>query len=273
MIPPKISVITPSFNQGKYLEETIISVINQNYPNLEYIIIDGGSTDNSVEIIRKYENYLTYWVSEKDNGQSNAINKGFKKSTGEIICWLNSDDIFTKNALFEIVKYFEKNEGIDVVNGNLVLINEHSNIISSYFMITPKKWYAKHGIYYVAQPAMFWKRKVLDKVGLLREDFHASMDRDFLIRIMQNNFSIGHLKKNIAGFRMHEASKSSAGSRSKDYLRDLKELRKLYGSEYGGSPKKIFKFIYRLEKLIKGVYFNKWIFTIRWKGKCVKDLD
>lgn len=273
MTTPKISVITPSFNQGKYLEETILSVINQNYPNLEYIIIDGGSTDNSLEIIKKYERHLAYWVSEKDAGQSDAINKGFKRSTGEIICWLNSDDILIKNAFREIVKYFDDNSTMDVVNGYLLMINEHSNILSNHFILAPKKWYARRGIYYVAQPSMFWRRRVLDRVGLLREDFHASMDKDFLIRILQNDFNVGHLKKIIAGFRMHATSKSSAGWKNTDYLRDIRELKKLYGNGYGGRPKPFFQIIYGLEKLIKGVYFKKWLFTMKWKGKGVHELD
>jgi glycosyltransferase involved in cell wall biosynthesis len=108
MYYPKISIVIPSYNQGKYLEETILSVINQNYPNLEYVIIDDGSTDNSVEIIKKYEKYLTYWVSEKDNGQSDAINKGLKKCTGEIFNWLNSDDYLETNALFKIAEAYKK---------------------------------------------------------------------------------------------------------------------------------------------------------------------
>jgi len=101
---PKISIITPSFNQGKYLEETIFSVLGQNYPNLEYIIIDGGSTDNSVDIIKKYENQLTYWISEPDNGQSHAINKGFMKATGGILAWLNSDDMYLPGVLDYVAK-------------------------------------------------------------------------------------------------------------------------------------------------------------------------
>lgn len=270
---PKISIITPSFNQGKYLEETILSVIGQNYPNLEYIMIDGGSTDNSVEIIKKHQEHFSYWVSEKDKGQSHAINKGFQKATGDIICWLNSDDILMEGALNKVVECFEKDEKLDLVNGHLLLIDEHSRILSNYFILKQKKWYAKHGIFYVAQPSMFWKRTILEKIGLLRDDFHASMDREYLIRIFKNNFTIGHLSKILAGFRMHNSSKSSAGWNNMDYLRDLAELQKMYGNGYGGKPRLFFQLIYGGEKLVKGVYFKRWLFTRKWKGKHVTELD
>src|SRR4051794_29425295 len=110
---PKISVITPSFNQAPFLEETILSIINQDYPNLEYIVIDGGSTDKSVDIIRKYEEKITFWVSEKDNGQSEAINKGFEKATGDIVCWINSDDILLPHALIKVANFFYTNSKVD----------------------------------------------------------------------------------------------------------------------------------------------------------------
>jgi glycosyltransferase involved in cell wall biosynthesis len=270
---PKISIVTPSYNQGKFLEETILSVINQNYSNLEYLIIDGGSNDNSVEIIRKYEKHLAYWVSEKDNGQSDAINKGFRKVTGEIICWLNSDDILIDGALHNVVNCFRDNKELDLVNGNLLLIDENSKILSGHFILKQKNWYAKRGIYYVSQPSMFWKRRVFDTVGLLREDFHASMDREFLIRIFKNNFKIGHLEKILAAFRMHSTSKSSAGWENRDYLRDLKVLRNLYGNGYGGKPKFLYKLIYGSEKLIKGIYLKKWLFTSKWKGKHINEFS
>ena len=106
---PKISVITPSYNQGQYIEETILSVLNQNYPNLEYIIMDGGSTDNTVEVIMKYADKITFWVSEKDKGQADAINRGFKKATGDILCWLNSDDYYFSETL----KYVAENLDIN----------------------------------------------------------------------------------------------------------------------------------------------------------------
>ena len=127
---PKISIITPSFNQADYLEETILSIINQNYPNLEYIIIDGGSTDNSVEIIKKHEKNIDYWVSEKDNGQSHAINKGFAKATGEILNWINSDDILAENALIKIAEAYlkRKNDNI-VILGNGFEIDENGKVL------------------------------------------------------------------------------------------------------------------------------------------------
>ena len=109
---PKISIITPSYNQGIFIEETILSVLDQNYPNLEYIIMDGGSTDNTVDIIKKYEDRITYWISEKDNGQSDAINKGFHKSTGDILHWLNSDDVLVPRALNMLVEYLSNNPDI-----------------------------------------------------------------------------------------------------------------------------------------------------------------
>ena len=114
---PKITIITPSFNQGQYIEQTIRSVLLQSYTNLEYIVIDGGSTDNTIEIIEKYSDFITYWVSEKDNGQSHAINKGLKQATGDVFNWLNSDDYYLPNALLTVGKYFAQNNQLEVLCG------------------------------------------------------------------------------------------------------------------------------------------------------------
>jgi glycosyltransferase involved in cell wall biosynthesis len=271
---PKISIITPSFNQGRFIEETLLSVINQNYPNQEYIIIDGGSTDDTIEIITKYEQYLAYWVSEKDNGQSEAINKGFRKATGDIICWINSDDILMPGALRRVADFFEDNKDLDFVNGNTVLIDENSNIITSHFTLMQKRWYAKRGIFYINQPAMFWKRNLFDTIGFLKEDFHTLMDKELLIRIFENNFRIDHLERILAGFRVHDMAKSAGGPVSMNwFLSENEKLYELYNKSYGQKPKLFFKLIYILEKVIKGVYFRKWFFTLKWKGKNVKELN
>lgn len=268
----KVSIVTPSYNQGHFIEETILSIINQDYPYIEYIIIDGGSTDNTIDLIKKYEDKLAYWVSEKDKGQSDAINKGLKKATGDIVCWINSDDFFLPGAIRKVVEFFKLNENIHLVNGYSLIVNEKSEILSNHFIIRPKKWYAERGIYYVSQPAMFWKRSILNSIGFLREDFHSAMDKELLIRILKNDFKTGHLDKILAAFRMHSSSKSSEGSASKAFIRDSKEIYRLYG-KYGKNPKLIFKIIYGLEKLFKGVYLKKWHFTRRWKGKKAYELN
>jgi len=271
---PKVSVITPSFNQGSYLEETILSVLNQNYQNLEYIVIDGGSTDNSVQIIKKYEDRLAFWISEKDSGQSEAINKGFERATGEIVCWINSDDILLPDALNKVVNYFENHKDVDFLSGYTVMINENSSIYSSVFTIRQKKWYAKRGIYYINQPSMFWKRKIFETTGLLKEDCHAQMDKELLIRIFKNNFKFGHLGEMLAGFRMHEGSKSSEGNHSAIEKRDKLVLYQLYGPEYAQiKPKLFYRLIYGFEKLFQGVYFKKWAFERKWNGKKVNEMS
>lgn len=267
---PKISIVTPSYNQGQFIEETILSVINQNYPNIEYIIVDGGSTDNTLDIIKKYKDRLAFWASEKDSGQSEAINKGLKKATGEVVCWLNSDDVLMPGALGEVANYFNKHPEIDMLCGYTAVIDQNSNILSNLFTLKQKKWYAEHGIYYIAQPSMFWKKRIFDAIGLLREDFHAQMDKELLIRIFEHGYRIGQIKRNLASFRWHTASKSSISGEI--WTSDTRKLRTMYGARYGQNPRIIYKMIYGLEKLFKGIYFKKWLFEFQWKGKALKEL-
>jgi len=161
---PKISIVTPSYNQAQFLERTILSVLNQNYPNLEYIIIDGGSTDGSVEIIKKYEKYLAYWVSEKDKGQADAINKGFQKSSGEILAYINSDDTYNPGAFLKIAKAFAKSPRADLMFGNV-------NHIDSYDKLIDECRFTKFNfatlIYEggnLQQPGAFWTKKIYESI-------------------------------------------------------------------------------------------------------------
>lgn len=173
---PKISIITPNFNGADYLEKTICSVLLQGYPNLEYIIIDGGSTDSSVEIIRRYELLLTYWVSEKDSGQAHALNKGFARCTGEIVNWLCSDDILLPGALHTIATHFCDNLNVDVVAGQGRVIyasGDRSDMVGG---TTAKAIDLIPANNSVCQPACFYRRNLLDRNPPLDESYHYAMD-------------------------------------------------------------------------------------------------
>lgn len=175
---PKISIVTPSYNQGQYLEDTILSVLGQGYPNLEYMIYDAASSDNSVAIIKKYENQLSHWVSENDYGQADAINKGFAKATGEILMWLNSDDVLMPNVMHFIAElYKEKGDGIYF--GNCIHFREYSNgtlytrgsEASKYFNNIPLELTDT-----IIQPSSFWSKNVWVKNGILADNFHFGFD-------------------------------------------------------------------------------------------------
>ena len=205
---PKISVVTPSFNQAQFLERTILSVLNQNYPNLEYIIIDGGSTDGTVEIIKKYKKYLTYWISEKDNGQTDALNKGFIKSTGKILAYINSDDTYVPNAFLKIVEAFKRNPDVNLIFGNMNYIDAFDNLIGEcrFTKFDFATLIFEGGNLH--QPGSFWTRNIYDEVGGFNSKYRFCMDFDFFCRVAEIG-KLKHIREYIANFRYHENSKSS----------------------------------------------------------------
>lgn len=206
---PKITLVTPTLNQAQYLEATIQSVFSQNYPNLEYIIVDGGSTDGSVDIIRKYEQHLAWWVSETDRGQSHAINKGLKKATGEIFNWVNSDDLLAPGALTAVVEEYKRHPDADVICG-FYTAEQNGKMF-------PKQ---RMGIYLelermmvvgnVSPCCMFWKLEKFRQNGNLDERLHYCMDLEFWHRyLLKNGFSRLHtFDRELAVFRFHDKSKS-----------------------------------------------------------------
>lgn len=205
---PKISIVTPSYNQGQFLEETILSVLDQDYPNLEYIIIDGGSTDNSVEIIKKYENQLAYWVSEPDKGQSDAINKGFHRATGEILHWLNSDDLLVPGALKSVSEYFLKHPEIGCVMGDLEVIDENSKLL---FLRKTMPFHFRTALYgacSVPQPSTLFRREEWLKTGDVDVSLDYQMDFEYFLRMARAKAKFGLLRKPIARFRLHAGSKT-----------------------------------------------------------------
>ena len=177
---PRVSIVTPSYNQGQFIEETIRSVLLQGYPDLEYIIIDGGSTDGSVDIIRKYEPWLAYWVSEPDKGQADAINKGWRKATGEFLSWLNSDDILLPNALVQAVSHLVANRDSLLVYCDQRVIDENSNMLFEIHLPDFElRDVIRSWLNPVNQPGFLMRSKVLKCVGFLDENLSFSMDFDY----------------------------------------------------------------------------------------------
>ncbi len=206
---PKITIITPSFNQGQYLEATLQSVLGQNYPNLEYFVIDGGSKDNSVEIIKKYESQLSFWVSEPDKGQSDAINKGLRQATGDIITWLNSDDQLTAGTLQKVATYFEQYPDSWVIHGKTILFGEELDEQEKGSPATGDLF-----PYYLAalpfpQPSSFFRKEAVQTYGLLNSQYHYGMDYDFFVRIALNHPFLA-VEDVFSRYLLHPESKSVA---------------------------------------------------------------
>jgi glycosyltransferase involved in cell wall biosynthesis len=205
---PIITVVTPSYNQGQFLEATLRSVLLQNYPNLEYLVFDGGSSDNSVGIIKKYEAYLDYWHSENDGGQADAIATGFDHATGCIYCWLNSDDIFLPDALWFVADFFNRNPKIDVVYSNRLVISEEGIVIGRHvwpFFFSKYHWALGQPL---AQECCFWRAELYQKVGGIDRSKFFIMDYDLFYRMWR----VGKFRKTMAClgcFRVHDESKNS----------------------------------------------------------------
>ncbi len=224
---PKISIITPSFNQGSFLEQTIRSVLLQGYPDIEYIIIDGGSTDGSVAVIRKYEPWLASWCSEKDCGQNHAINKGFAKATGQILCWLNSDDYFLPGALLTVEQTLAKGCGHYVLVGHCYRVHEDGTppvLLKGRYQNRCRLLQFWRG-YEMHQPAIFWRREVFEKTGWLDESLHLTMDFDYWVRIARH-FDFVNIDRVLACTNYHAAAKTSDNYAG--YYRELKKHARRY---------------------------------------------
>ncbi|MFA5136535.1 MAG: glycosyltransferase family 2 protein [Patescibacteria group bacterium] len=210
----KISIITPSFNQGQFIEQTIQSVLSQNYPKLDYIVIDGGSTDGTIKILKKYGRYLR-WISEKDKGQSHAINKGLKMASGDIIAWLNSDDYYLPGALNRVALHFERNKASHWVTGDYKIIDEFGHDIHGYViwyknLLRSLSSYAMLSFAnYIIQPSTFWRRELMQKVGYLNNSYRYCMDYDLWLRFMKIE-PPQILSSPLSAFRIHGASKGGS---------------------------------------------------------------
>ncbi|MCX8522322.1 glycosyltransferase [Chryseobacterium formosus] len=227
---PKISIITPSYNQAQYLEATILSVLGQNYPNLEYIIMDGGSTDSSEEIIKKYENNLAYWQSKKDRGQADAINQGFEKCTGDILMWLNSDDMLMPNILhFVASKYLE--DPSKIYFGNCIHFKNEDNLITwGSDVIKDVEMLRLNEADYVIQPSSFWSKDIWKSVGPLSENVHFGFDWEWFLRA-EKKYTLQPLSECISLYRFHKDHKSGTGGNKRQL--ELLKIYQQYNPHFG----------------------------------------
>jgi glycosyltransferase involved in cell wall biosynthesis len=208
---PRITVVTPSYNQAAYLERTIRSVLDQAYPNLEYFIIDGGSTDGSIEIIQRYADRLAYWVSEPDSGQANAINKGLRRATGDWIAWQNSDDVYLPGAFAGLAGGAARQPKAGVIIGDLLLIDADDRPLRDVRYVRPTHRSLLAEGMVLANQASFWKRELHTKVGLIDENYHYSFDYEWFLRLTATASS-HHVPEVWGGFRLHDAAKTGSNT-------------------------------------------------------------
>jgi glycosyltransferase involved in cell wall biosynthesis len=204
----KITVVTPSYNQGQFLEQTIQSVLGQNYPNLEYMVVDGGSKDGSIDIIKRYGDRLAWWVSEKDKGQSDAINKGFRRATGDIFAWLNSDDMHCPGALANVGRFFCEHPEFDAVVGDQESIDKHGRLLDLKKAVRVNFRRTLYSGCSVPQPATFFTRKAYEKTGEVDPNLHYLLDYEYFLRMQARGLRFGLIKAPLARFRFHGESKT-----------------------------------------------------------------
>lgn len=253
---PKISVVTPSFNQARYIEATIRSVLEQGYPNLEYIVIDGDSSDGSVRIIERYADRLAYWVSEPDGGQTDALIKGFERSTGEIMCWLCSDDLHEPHTLREVAEIFLSRPELQVVYGDSLWIDAEGLPIRPKKEIAFNRFVWMHDYNYLPQPSTFWRRGIYERVGGLDARFNLAMDADLWARFAEHTIP-HHVPRPWSRMRYYPEQKNRRLREDSD--REDAMIRNRYLPARGllgrGSRKAAAKGLRVSLKLLRGAYW------------------
>lgn len=231
---PKISIVTPSYNQGQYLEETLRSVLDQRYPHLEYVVIDGGSKDQTVDVIKRHEKQLTYWVSEKDRGQVHALNKGLAHCTGDILGFVNSDDLYLPGALQAVGDWFARNPASEWICGDTVMFGV--GFPTKLVVATVPKT-AAHALSWASkapQPGMFWRRRLV--AGGFKEDWPYDFDHEMYVRLLLSGHHCEHLPLPVAAYRLHAASKTVAENAGQ--IREFELLSEVYEPQLTGSGRR-----------------------------------
>lgn len=233
---PSITIVTPSLNQGSFIEATIISVLSQNYPKLEYIVADGGSTDNTLIVLEQYSGKL-HWYSKKDKGQTDAINVAMRMATGDVVAYLNADDILLPGSLLMVAEIFAQRKNIQWLTGQCRIINENGKNIRSLItlyknlLLYSRSYRGLLVTNYISQPATFWRKSLLDICGLLDEDLHYVMDYEYWLRLY-SKYPPLFLPEYLAFFRVQRNSKTTRKGHSSIYIDEEKNIIQRYTSSY-----------------------------------------
>ena len=264
-----IGLVTPSFNQACYLEATIQSVLQDEYPGLQYAIVDGGSTDGSVDIIRKYQGRLHYWISEPDGGQSEAINKGLRSISADVVGWLNSDDLYLPGALRLVGNMFASNPHVQVILGRTIFTDADLNIIRACCHPRVFGFLSTRGVFYFSQQSMFWRRDLLERIGYLDENLHTCMDMDLWIRFIRMRAKIKTVPHFLSVWRLHDNCKSckTGWGAGPAWDRDRETLKNRYADMRYSRPTRSARLFYYALKLLTGAAFSAMLFQARWKQR------
>jgi GT2 family glycosyltransferase len=272
----RISIVTPSYNQAQYIEQTLRSVLSQRQHVHEYFVLDGGSTDGSVDIIKRYADSgagIDWWTSQRDKGQSDAIHRGFARATGDFLFWLNSDDVVLPNAIARAKQALESNPSWDVLTAYHVRTDESSRIISAHRMPreTPAKF--RRGIMRVCQQTCFFRRSLYEAVGLLNLDLHCVMDTELWYRMMAHGSTWGHIPEYLAGYRWHSMGKTLATAWVERYEAERQALRARFPQFHQARVSEQAALLaYRLGHVASGRYPRaKWD-SHRFRGKAVTEV-
>jgi len=263
---PRISVIVPSLNQGRFLERTILSILNQGYPNTELIIIDGGSTDETLSVIEKYEKHISYWVSEPDKGQSHALNKGLSVAKGDIFAWQNSDDIYLPGAFKTVSRVFISHPEISVCYGNWVSIDEKDRVTNIHYALKPRIPHAPFENMDAYNQSMFWRFDCCRQCGGFDENLTCLMDTDFIMRSMRLVGPEGFYKVDafLGAFRWHGSQKTDFNEMTEKQLADEKYIENKFQFPSKTSLLgKYYRMRYRFAQLFESLLYGGVVYTAK----------
>jgi glycosyltransferase involved in cell wall biosynthesis len=270
-MPPTLSILTPSFNQAPFLEQTLRSVFSQRAQIHEYFVYDGGSTDGSVELIKRYACEIDHWVSEKDKGQSDALARGFARATGDYLAWLNSDDVYLPRALERIRAALAANPHWDVVTGNHVRIDADGRILSLHRLPAESQTAARWGVFHPNQPTVFFRRSLYEKVGGLNPDLHLVMDTELFFRMLDAGAVWGHIPAYLAAFRLHQQSKG-VGTYQK-YAAEYQFLNQRYPHYHARTARHYLgRAVHKALQWFSGRELAARRDTRQWRGKTIEEV-